>query len=118
MRLKEIEARLAEIREELNTRAAELTDEEMTALEAEVTALQEERTSLQAAAEKRKNLLARIAAGEHTGGAGTEPTTFRNFAGAGGTGAAATEPEDKYDTVAYRKAFMNYVCRGVVIPQE
>lgn len=52
MRLKEIEARLAEIREELNTRAAELTDEEMTALEAEVTALQEERTSLQAAAEK------------------------------------------------------------------
>ena len=118
MRLKEIEARLAEIREELNTRAAELTDEEMTALEAEVTALQEERTSLQAAAEKRKNLLARIAAGEPTGGAGTEPTTFRNFAGAGGTGAAATEPEDKYDTVAYRKAFMNYVCRGVVIPQE
>lgn len=118
MRLKEIETRLAEIREELNTRAAELTDEEMTALEAEVTALQEERTSLQAAAEKRKNLLARIAAGEPTGGAGTEPTTFRNFAGAGGTGAAATEPEDKYDTVAYRKAFMNYVCRGVVIPQE
>ena len=118
MRLKEIEARLAEIREELNTRAAELTDEEMTALEAEVTALQEERTSLQAAAEKRKNLLARIAAGEPTGGAGTEPMTFRNFAGAGGAGAAATEPEDKYDTVAYRKAFMNYVCRGVVIPQE
>ena len=60
MRLKEIEARLAEIKEELNTRAAELTDEEMTALEAEVTALQEERTTLQAAAEKRKNLLARI----------------------------------------------------------
>lgn len=28
MRLKEIEARLAEIKEELNTRAAELTDEE------------------------------------------------------------------------------------------
>lgn len=30
MRLKEIEARLAEIKEELNTRAAELTDEEIT----------------------------------------------------------------------------------------
>ncbi len=29
MRLKEIEARLAEIREELNTRAAELTDEDV-----------------------------------------------------------------------------------------
>ena len=29
MRLKEIEARLAEIKEELNTRAAELTDEDV-----------------------------------------------------------------------------------------
>ena len=33
MRLKEIEARLVEIKEELNTRAAELTDEEITKLE-------------------------------------------------------------------------------------
>ena len=33
MRLKEIETRLAEIKEELNTRAAELTDEEITKLE-------------------------------------------------------------------------------------
>ena len=39
MRLKEIEARLAEIKEELNTRAAELTDEEITKLETEVTDL-------------------------------------------------------------------------------
>ena len=43
MRLKEIETRLAEIKEELNTRAAELTDEEITKLETEVTDLQEER---------------------------------------------------------------------------
>ena len=35
MRLKEIETRLAEIKEELNTRAAELTDEEITKLETE-----------------------------------------------------------------------------------
>ena len=67
MRLKEIEARLAEIKEELNTRAAELTDEEITKLETEVTDLQEERTALLAAAEKRKKLLERIAAGEPTG---------------------------------------------------
>ena len=40
MRLKEIEARLAEIKEELNTRAAELTDEEITKLETKVTDLQ------------------------------------------------------------------------------
>lgn len=57
MRLKEIEARLAEIKEELNTRAAELTDEEITKLETEVTDLQEERTALLAAAEKRKSCL-------------------------------------------------------------
>ena len=43
MRLKEIEARLAEIKEELNTRAAELTDEEITKLETEVTDLQQTR---------------------------------------------------------------------------
>lgn len=57
MRLKEIEARLAEIKEELNTRAAELTDEEITKLETEVTDLQEERTTLLTAAEKRKSCL-------------------------------------------------------------
>ena len=116
MRLKEIEARLAEIKEELNTRAAELTDEEITKLETEVTDLQEERTALLAAAEKRKKLLERIAAGEPTGGAGADTTLLRNFKGAGGAGAG--EPEDKYDTTAYRKAFMNYVCRGVAIPAE
>ena len=74
MRLKEIETRLAEIKEELNTRAAELTDEEITKLETEVTDLQEERTALLTAAEKRKKLLERIAAGEPTGGAGADTT--------------------------------------------
>ena len=78
MRLKEIEARLAEIKEELNTRAAELTDEEITKLETEVTDLQEERTALLAAAEKRKKLLERIAAGEPTGGAGADTTLRRS----------------------------------------
>ena len=55
--LKEIEARLAQIRNELNTRAAELTDEEITKLETEVNELQEQRTKLLDAAEKRKKLL-------------------------------------------------------------
>ena len=64
MRLKEIEARLAQIRNELNTRAAELTAEEITALETEVTDLQEERTRILEQAERRNNLLARIAARE------------------------------------------------------
>lgn len=64
MRLKEIEARLAQIRNELNTRAEELTAEEITALETEVTDLQEERTQIVEQAERRNKLLARIAAGE------------------------------------------------------
>ena len=120
MRLKEIEERLAAIKNELTTRAAELKEEEITALENEVTALQEERAAIKAAAEKRSALLARIAAGESVGdgegdGSGQQ-RVLRNFKGAGGAGAG--EPEDKYDTMAYRKAFMNYVCRGVAIPAE
>lgn len=117
MRLKEIEARLAQIKQELTTRAAELKEDEITALEAEVTALQEERAAIVAAAEKRTALLARIANGETVGddGDGAEPTVLRNFKGAAGEG---DEPQDKYGSMAYRKAFMQYVCRGVAIPAE
>lgn len=118
MRLKEIEARLAQIKQELTTRAAELKEDEITALEAEVTDLQEERAAIVAAAEKRTALLARIANGEPVGddGDGAEPTVLRNFKGAGGDG--GNEPQDKYGSMAYRKAFMQYVCRGVAIPAE
>lgn len=118
MRLKEIEARLAQIKQELTTRAAELKEDEITALEAEVTALQEERAAIVAAAEKRTALLARIANGEPVGddGDGAEPTVLRNFKGAGGDG--GNEPQDKYGSMEYRKAFMQYVCRGVAIPAE
>ena len=48
--LKEIDERLAQIRNELNTRAAELTAEDITKLEPEVTELQEERAATVAAA--------------------------------------------------------------------
>ena len=118
MRLKEIEARLAQIRNELNTRAAELTAEEITALETEVTDLQEERTQIVEQAERRNKLLARIAAGEPIddgqGGEGTTPTVLRNFSGAAGEG----DDGDKYGSMEYRKAFMRYVCRGAAIPAE
>lgn len=109
-RLKEIEARLAQIKGELTTRAAELTEAEIAALETEVTALQEERAALQAAAEKRKALLEKIANGEPVEGDGgvAQPTLLRSFSGAGGAQQQTVkEPEDKFDTVAYRKAFMN-----------
>lgn len=118
MRLKEIEARLAQIRNELNTRAAELTAEEITALETEVTDLQEERTRILEQAERRNNLLARIAAGESIddgqGGEGAAPRVLRNFSGAAGEG----DDDDKYGSMEYRKAFMRYVCRGAAIPAE
>ena len=119
-RLKEIETRLAQIRGELTTRAAELKDEEIAALESEVTALQEERAAIIAAAERRTSLLARIAAGETVGdeggdGNGAAPMVLRNFAGAAGEG---QDDGDKYGSMEYRKAFMQYVCRGEALPKE
>ena len=118
MRLKEIETRLSQIRDELNTKAESLTADEITALETEVTSLQEERKRLIEAQERRTTLLGRIAEGEQLPGGGTAGTV-RNFAGAGGAQTQEPrEPEDMHDTVAYRKAFMEYVCRGVAIPVE
>ena len=118
MRLKEIEERLAAIKNELTTRAAELKEEEITALENEVTALQEERAAIKAAAEKRSALLARIAAGESVGdgegdGSGQQ-RVLRNFKGAAGEG----DNDDKYGSMEYRKAFMKDVCRGEALPKE
>lgn len=117
--LKEIEARLAQIKNELNTRAAELTDEEITSFETEVEGLQEQRQKLLDSAEKRKKLLAKIANGEGVDdgaeGDGTAPKVLRNFKGANGEGDG---DDDKYNSMAYRKAFMQYVCRGIAIPAE
>ena len=125
-RLKEIETRLAQIREELNKRAAELKAEEIEALEKEVEALQEERAALQAAAERRNALLAKIAAGEpvegEEGGESPSNPTWRKLFPAVGRrttqSSKSGELEDKHDTVEYKTAFMNYVCRGVAIPAE
>lgn len=110
-RRKEIEARLAQIKTELETRAAELTAEELAALEKEVGELQTERTAIDAAVEKRNALLATIAAGEQVDGA--EPTVLRAF-----DKDKDDKGENKYGTMAYRKAFMQYVTRGTAIPTE
>ena len=123
MRLKEIEQRLAEIRTELTTRGADMTDEEVATLEQEVTDLQEERKGLLAAQERRKKLLENIAAGNPVddNGNGAEPTLLRNFNGANGAGEPGNgenQNGDKYGSMAYRKAFMQYVCRGTAIPAE
>ena len=110
-RRKEIEARLAQIKTELETRAAELTAEELAALEKEVGELQTERAAIDTAIEKRNTLLAPIAAGEQVDGA--EPTVLRAF-----DKDKDDKGEDKYGTMAYRKAFMEYVTRGAAIPAE
>lgn len=114
--LQEIEARLAEISTEITTRGAEMTADELTALETEVAALQEERSQLQAAAgtqEQRNRILAAVAAGQAVTGQGA-PTVLRSFPAAGGQETG----DDKYATMQYRKAFMDYVVRGTKIPTE
>lgn len=108
MNLKEIEARIAEIKNELETRGAELSVEESNKLVDEAEQLNEQRKALVEAAEKRNAALANIAAGEGK--------TVRTFAAP--NGAAAVEDEDKYASMAYRKAFMQYVTRGTAIPVE
>lgn len=110
-RRKKIEERLAQIKTELETRAAELTAEELAAFEKEVGELQTERAAIEAAIEKRNTLLATIAAGEQVDGA--EPTVLRAF-----DKDKDDKGEDKYGTMAYRKAFMKYVTRGAAIPAE
>lgn len=118
-RLKEILERLAQIRGELTARAAELKEEEIKALEDEVAGLQQERDAIMATAERRKALLARIAAGEPVGddsdGSVAVPRVIRSFAGASGEG---VDGGDKYATMEYRRAFMRHVCRGEDMPTE
>ena len=63
MRIKEIEARLAAIKQEIEQRGAEMTAAEIDALEQETSQLAEERAGLIAAAEKRSGILNTIAQG-------------------------------------------------------
>lgn len=121
MRLKEIELRLAAIKKDVEERGTQLTAEELAKYEKEVKDLQEERAAIIQQQEQRTSLLAAIAAGEvpDENGNVTAPTVLRSIAPADGSGtqqrAAAV---DKYDTMEYRKAFMDYVCRGAAIPTE
>ena len=117
--LKEIAVRMGEIQTELTTRGSELTDSEIAQLEKEVEELNEMRKTLQNQETKRKELLERIAAGEGGNGEGEErgtmqTTVLRNFANA----ETDTDVVGKYGSMEYRKAFMQYVCRGTAIPVE
>lgn len=120
MRLKEIELRLAAIKKDVEERGTQLTAEELAKYEKEVKDLQEERTAIIQQQEQRTSLLAAIAAGEVPDGNGniTAPTVLRNITPADGSGAEQRTAVNKYETMEYRKAFMEYVTRDVAIPKE
>lgn len=112
MRIQEIEARLAEIANEIKTRGAELTAEQLSAFETEVNNLKAERAGLMAAAEQRSGLLASIAEGRS---GGNVVRTFPNPAAPSGEQRTEIDP---LDTMEYRRAFMAYALRGTPIPAE
>ena len=114
--LQEIEARLAQIKTDIEARGAAITAEELTTLEAEVAALKEERSQLLAAntQEQRSRILAAVAAGQAPEAGQGAPNVLRSFPAAGGE----QEEVDKYATMQYRKAFMNYVVRDSSMPAE
>lgn len=120
MRLTEIEERLAKIRKEVEERGVGLTAEQVAQYESEVKDLQEERANLIAQQEQRSKLLAALANGEvpNKNGETTAPTLLRSIAPADGSGAEQRAIVNKYETMEYRKAFMEYVTRGVAMPKE
>lgn len=126
MGLKEIEERLTAIRNDIETRGAQLTAEQITAYETEVRELQKKRTQELERIEQRNNLLQQLAAGgevHNPDGTITQPTVLRSIKPADGSiSANNTRRENRgdnpTDSVEYRTAFMNYVCRNEEMPKE
>ena len=47
------------------------------------------------------------------------PAQLQNLGGvSGGPGAGSAVPEDRFDSEEYKRAFMNFACRGVSIPEK
>ena len=101
MRIKEIEARLAAIKQDIAARGESMTAEEINALEPETAQLTEARAGLIAAAEKRNGILDNIAKG-----AGI---VSRSFKLNNGDGEAA--PDDPFGTPEYRSAWLKNIRR-------
>ena len=100
MRIKEIEARIAAIKQEIEQRGDAMTAAEIDALEQETTQLTEERAGLIAAAEKRNGILDNIAKG---GG-----VSVRSF---GKKEEDNTDPDDPFGTPEYRSAWLKNLRR-------
>lgn len=100
MNIKEIEARLAAIRQEIESRGEGMTAEEIDALEQEANGLIENRKGLVAAAEKRGGILAAIATG-----AGIVSHTFEQ------RDAPPSPPDDPAGVPEYRSAWLKNIRR-------
>ena len=100
MRIKEIEARLAAIKQEIEQRGDAMTAAEIDALEQETTQLTEERAGLIAAAEKRNGILDNIAKG-----AGVVSRSFEQ------RGQQEEKPDDPFGTPEYRSAWLKQLRR-------
>lgn len=99
MRIKEIEARLAAIKKEIEERGDAMTAEEIDKLEKETKDLTEERAGLVAAAEKRNGILDNIAKG-----AGVVSRTFEQKQD-------NADPDDPFGTPEYRSAWLKHLRR-------
>lgn len=99
MRIKEIEARLAAIKKEIEERGDAMKAEEIDALEKETKELTEERAGLIAAAEKRNGILDNIAKG-----AGIVSRTFEQKQD-------NADPDDPFGTPEYRSAWLKQLRR-------
>lgn len=101
MRIKEIEARLAAIKQEIEERGDAMKAEEIDALENETKELTEERAGLIAAAEKRNGILDNIAKG-----AGIVSRSFQQ-----NNGDDNAAPDDPFGTPEYRSAWLKNLRR-------
>jgi len=101
MRIKEIEARLAAIKQEIEQRGDAMTAAEIDALEQETTQLTEERAGLIAAAEKRNGILDNIAKG-----AGVVSRSFQQ-----NNGDDNAAPDDPVASPEYRSAWLKQLRR-------
>ena len=108
MTIQEINKRLQEIAAQLKALGEAISEEDLKKLEDEAASLEAERTSLLARTERRSKLLQTVA-----GGTGTVVQAFT----LPGTPGKETRAADPFDTAEYRNAFMDYVCRGVQIPE-
>lgn len=99
MRIKEIEVRLAAIKQEIDTRGAEMKAEELDALEKETKELIEERAGLVAATEKRNGILDTIAKGAGLTSRSFEPEKHTD------------NPDDPFGAPEYRSAWLKQLRR-------